>query len=243
VIVADLSKQPERVPPPVPPQPQVKPEPQIKPQTAVIERAAPAKRKLQEGTKVELQSAIRAVPPEARETPPSALANMPAASPAAAPPPPPQQQQGALTPSPKAQQQLSDNTSVSAGAASELNRAAAVSGFRAASPTKEMAADKSLDKKAGPVLQWSILRADSDLPPATLLDPGDTIRLRIVPPETGTLTLTEGDKQLASASVEASQAFDTLPIPYTIAGPRHLRVTLTTGAAPPFTFLITLNYR
>jgi len=167
---------------------------------------------------------------------------------AAVPPPAPLQQQVQVTPvSPMAQQQVSQSApSVSAEAVQTLNSsgAGAVSGFRAASPPKfEIAAAKVTDKKAAPLVQWSILRGDREAPPDTVLDAGEAIRLRIMAYAPGMVTVSEGDKVLASATVEAGRAFDTPPIPSTGSGPRQLRLTLATfDKSPAITQPIVLTY-
>ena len=146
------------------------------------------------------------------------------------------QRQGLVAPPPLFQQQSAP--SVSLDAAPALNRAAAVSSFRG----KEVSADQMLDKKSAPLLQWSILRGDRELPPDTVLDAGETVRLRIVSLVAGSLTLRDGDKVLVSAPVEAAKAFDTPPIPFTTSGARTLRVTLLAPPAQPVTMGLTLNY-
>lgn len=172
---------------------------------------------------------------------PSQVATAPAA------PPPPLPQQVQATPvSPRVQQQFSQSApSVSAEAVQALNSpgATAVSGFRADSPPKIEFAAKMLDKKAGPILQWRLLRGDHEALPDTVLDPGEAIRLRIVAYAPGMVTVSEGDKVLASATVEAGRPFDTPPIPSTGPGLRNLRLTLATmDKNPPITQSIVLTY-
>src|SRR5258705_2554085 len=125
-----------------------------------------------------------------------------------------------------------------------MNRTTAVSGFRAASPVKEISGVPFADKKAGPLLEWSILRGDRDAPSDTVLDAGESIRLRIVAFNVGVVTVTEGDKVLASATVEAGRPFDTPPIPSTGPGPRQLRLALTIANSKglPIVLPITLTY-
>jgi hypothetical protein len=135
--------------------------------------------------------------------------------------------------------------SVSVETAQAMNRNAAISGFRAndsAGAVKSIALDQLMDKKTGPTLQWSILRAGREVPPDTILDAGETIRLRILSLIAGTVTLTEGDKVLATAAVEASKPFDTPPILFTSPGPRQFRLTLTSGVPRVTVLPITLNY-
>lgn len=146
------------------------------------------------------------------------------------------QRQGLAAPPPLFQQQSAPSVSIDAAPA--LNRAAAVTSFRA----KEAAADQSLDKKAAPIMQWSILRGDRELPADTVLDAGENIRLRIVSIVTGLLMVRDGEKVLASGPVEASKPFDTPPIPFTVSGARPLRVTLVAAPAQPVTMGLTLNY-
>jgi hypothetical protein len=166
----------------------------------------------------------------------------------AAPPPPSRLQvqvQAAAPPAPMAQQQISQSApSVSAEAVQALNSpgATAVSGFRAASPPKFEVA-KMMDKKVGSPLEWSLLRGDRETPPDTVLDAGEAVRLRIVAYVPGMVTVSEGDKVLASATVEAGKAFDTPPIPSTGPGPRQLRLTLATmDKSPAITQTIVLTY-
>jgi hypothetical protein len=146
------------------------------------------------------------------------------------------QRQALAGPPPLFQQQSAP--SVSLDAAPALNRAAAVNSFRA----KEVAADQSLDTKSAPLLQWSVLRGDRELAPDTILDAGETIRLRVLSLVAGLLTIRDGDKVLVSASVEAAKPFDTPLIPFTASGPRSLRVTLVAPPAQPLTIGLTLNY-
>jgi hypothetical protein len=146
-----------------------------------------------------------------------------------------------------AQQQFSQSApSISAEAVQALNNpgATGVSGFRAASPPKfEASAAKMMDKKIGPLVQWSILRGDREALPDTVLDAGEAIRLRILAFVPGVVMVSEGDKVLASATVEAGKAFDTPPIPSTGPGPRQLRLTLATmDKSPPITQSIVLTY-
>jgi hypothetical protein len=152
------------------------------------------------------------------------------------------------TPPPPMAQQVTQQQaapSVSVETAQAMNRNTAISGFRAsdsAGAVKSIGLDQLMDKKSGPTLQWSILRADREIPPDTILDAGETVRLRILSLVPGTVTLTEGDKVLATAAVEASKPFDTPPILFTSPGPRQFRLTLTSGAARPNILPITLTY-
>ena len=175
---------------------------------------------------------------QAAAPPPPLLATQQQASQVSAPAPAVQQQQQAP--------QAADKTtqSLAVEAAPLLNRTAGASGFRAstASPVKEISADLAMDKKAIGPLQWSIVRGAREVPPGTRLDAGEAVRLRIFSFQSGTVTLTEGDKTLASARVEAVKPFDTPPIPFTVSGRRQLLLTLTTAAPQPITLTITLNY-
>jgi hypothetical protein len=222
-----------------------------------IEPPAPSKpvakaRVASESKKVSPESR-REVDKVAEATSKDGASGIAGAAPSAAPvaPPPVQQRvqvQAAAPPAPMAQQQISQSApSISAEAVQALNGsgAGAVSGFRAASPPRfEIAAAKVTDKKAGPLVQWSLLRGDRDSPPDTVLDAGEAIRLRIVAFASGVVTVNEGDKVLASATVEAGRAFDTPPIPSTGPGPRLLLLTLTMSSskAPPTVLPITVNY-
>jgi hypothetical protein len=167
---------------------------------------------------------------------------------AAAPVKAQQQQAGQIAPpAPLVQQQqqqaLPTTQSVAVEAAPALNRAAGIAGFRdTGGADKELLGDMAVMKKGGGPLEWTILRATRELPPATVLDVGETIRLRIYAYQPGTLTLSEGDKVLASAQVERMKPFDTPAIPFTVSGMRQLRLTLATGAPRPETLVITLNY-
>ena len=166
----------------------------------------------------------------------------PAAAPSAAPPLPPAGQQQALqqagqlaAPSPMVQQ----NAAVqSAPLIDRAAAATATSGFRP-SAVKETVA---MEKKAMPLVQWTILRGDTEAPPETVLDRDEAIRLRIVSLAAVTLTLTDGETVLASAKVEPSRPFVTPPIPYTGPGPRTLRLTLASSPAQPLTLTLTLHY-
>jgi hypothetical protein len=157
-----------------------------------------------------------------------------------------QLQAGQIAPaSPLAQQQqqtLPTTQSVAVEAAPALNRAAGVAGFRDTGAGKELATDALQTKKAAGPLEWTILRADRELPPSTTLDAGEAIRLRVYAYLPGTLTLSEGDKVLITAQVERLKPFDTPAIPFTTSGMRQLRLTLATGAPQPETVVITLNY-
>ncbi len=117
------------------------------------------------------------------------------------------------------------------------------SGFRANKDVdKKVAGSLFAAKKAESLLQWTILRGDREAPPATVLDAGETVRLRIRSLLPGALSLTEGEKVLATMQVEASGTFDTPPIPFTVPGERLLRLSVVVGAGPPLTVSITLHY-
>ena len=154
---------------------------------------------------------------------------------------PPVVQPAVTPPAPKAEATARDTKTmetVSAEAALARARVVSGSGFREQAAALDLAAAK----KVAPLLQWTILRGDRESPPATVLDDGETVRLRIVSQVSGTLTLLEGEKVLASAKVEAARPFDSPPIPFTASGDRQLRLTVSSGATPPLTLAITLHY-
>jgi len=239
VIVAEIAKQtapPAPVPPPV----------VIQPATPAKTRSRTEAKAVRDERRQEKEKDNAAL---ADQTAPSGKVELQGGAPAAAPPPPaaPRQQQvGQLAaPSPMVQQQALQSTqskeTVAVEAAAELNRAAAVSGFRANS-VKEASSDLMMTKKVLGPLQWVILRGDREVPPGTTLSAGEAVRLRIYPQQSGTLTLIEAGKILASAEVEPSKPFDTPAIPFTAAGLRQLRLILSTGATQPEILTITLNY-
>jgi hypothetical protein len=245
VLVADSVKQPAAASTEVVTAPPVR--------DVAIGPAPPAKPVARAKTRAQVQ-----VAPESRRELDTAASNapvskdqaadkiMPAAPvPAAAPPPPPvQQAQNQVNlPAPMAQQQLSQSaSSASVAAAEAMNRNAAVNSFRVTSGVKEISPALFAAKKAGPPLQWAILRGDRESPPDTVLDAGEAIRLRIVSLGPGVVTVSEGDKVLASGSVESLRPFDTPPIPFTVSGPRVLRVTLTMDKGEPIVVPIPLMY-
>jgi AcrR family transcriptional regulator len=182
---------------------------------------------------------------------------------AQAPPPPPAPRQQAAAPSPTQQQQAQEPP-----AASAAPRAQAPTGSPAQqaqvqvqelqverASARTVAVSSLRDAKGGviggivgtgnaaaPFMQWTILRGDKGAPPNTVLDEGETVRLRIVARVAGALTLAEGDKVLAAAPVRESLPFETPPIRPTAAGTRVLRLTLTPATGTPLTWNLTLHY-
>jgi hypothetical protein len=244
VLVADSVKQPPPAPTGVVHAPPVR--------DVTIEPARPAKPVAKAKTRAQVQVAPEqghesdAVASNASVSKDQVVAAAPVAATPPAAPPLPQQVQMAQ-PAPMAQQQYSQSApSMSTEAAELMNRNAAISGFRAGSgggtPVKEVAAKLSAFSKTGPPVLWIILRGDRESPPDTVLDAGEAIRLRIVSLGPGVVTVSEGDKVLASATVESLRPFDTPPIPFTVSGARVLRITLTTGKAEPIVVPIALSY-
>lgn len=241
VMVAEVTKEaPAPAPAATPPPATIQPATPVKSRARTEPQAARDERR-QEKEKDNTAFADQAAP--------SAKAELQGrAAPAAAPPAVARQQQvGQIAaPSPMVQQQASQAIPTAQSAAVEaaplLNRNAGASGFRAANPVKEASADMLMTKKVLGPLQWAILRGDQELPPGTALGAGEAVRLRIFSSLPGTITLSEGDKTLASGAVDQSKPFDTPAIPFTAPGLRQLRLNLATGAPQPMTLDITLNY-
>jgi hypothetical protein len=245
VLVADSAKQPAPAPtglviaPPVrdvaigPPPP---PKPLAKAKTRRQVQAAPESRRA-------LDEPVSNAPVSKDQASEKLVPAAPVPAAAAPPPPPVQQAQGQTSlPAPTAQQQLSQSAaSASVAAAEMMNRSAGANSFRASSGNGISPALFAA-KKAGPPLQWTILRGDRESPPDTVLDTGEAIRLRIVSLGAGVVTVSEGDKVLASATVESLQPFDTPLIPFTVSGARVLRMTLTMGKGEPIVVPIALTY-
>jgi hypothetical protein len=244
VIVAEMAKHAAAPPTAAPP--------------AAVQPEAPAKSRLKTETRPAVRDDRRPKKDQEKEKDNAAAANVaalsakgeleaPAPPAAAAPPPaaPARQQQVSQfsAPSPAVQQQaIQTSQSLAVEAAPGLNRAAAgVTGFRDAASVKEASADMVMKKSVGP-LQWTILRGDRETPPGTLLDAGEAVRLRIFSFQPGSLTLTEEDRTLATAQVEASKPFDTPAIAFTVPGQRQFHLSLKTTAPEPITLTITLNY-
>jgi hypothetical protein len=81
---------------------------------------------------------------------------------------------------------------------------------------------------------------------ATPLNPGETIRLRIVPNSDGVVSVLESGQVLATGPAQRQQPFETPPLPFTGSGARRLSLTFLRSAPAPATPLIvqvTLTYR
>ncbi|MBS1857502.1 MAG: hypothetical protein JST11_19195 [Acidobacteria bacterium] len=173
-------------------------------------------------------------------------ANAPAEAAAAPPPPPPpalqQQPAKALESAPSPRQQ---QIQVQAQAPElRVERAAAVAtGFRdAKGGAAGVAGGLAASNLVAPLLQWTILRGDREAAPNTVLDAGETVRLRILARASGTLTLREGDQVLVTSPVESMVPFETPPLPATQASSRVLRLTLTPPGGAPLTLSLNLRY-
>ena len=94
-------------------------------------------------------------------------------------------------------------------------------------------------------LRCLVLRESGEVEPATPLDAGETIRLRVIAPGDGTISILEGGRVIASGAVRGGVAFDTAPLPFSGAGTRKLTLSLITapGTTPAAVAPITLTYR
>jgi len=107
-------------------------------------------------------------------------------------------------------------------------------------------AQLAMTKTALP-LQITILREGGEVPPTTVLNAGETVRLRIHPPMDGILLIEEGGKTVVTAPVQRSKPYDTPSLPFEGAGRRELSIrfspTFNTVPVQPLTLRITLTYR
>ena len=173
---------------------------------------------------------LRTAPAPRRKALPSSTPTV-AAPPAASPPPP--------SPPPAA-----------APPAAEPEKSAASAG--AISTRAGLSADRLAAVQAGapapipPSLRCTVLRQDGEVEMATPLNPGETIRLRIVPNSDGVVSVLESGQVLATGPAQRQQPFETPPLPFTGSGARRLSLTFLRSAPAPATPLIvqvTLTYR
>ena len=91
---------------------------------------------------------------------------------------------------------------------------------------------KVASAELGPAVKVTVIRSGRvDADPATPLDPGEAVKLRIVPNASGFLYVFEGDQTLASAQVTSGQQFETQALTSDGAGQRKFRVVLSHEAA------------
>ncbi len=100
------------------------------------------------------------------------------------------------------------------------------------------------DKKAAAAVQCTILRGANEVGLGTLLDAGETVRLRLVPVESGRVVVWEGAKIFVSAEVEKGKAFDTPPLAFLGSGARTLRVFFSRVPGElPVVVPVTITYK
>jgi hypothetical protein len=172
--------------------------------------------------------APRSPSPEAMSAP----APPPAPTRAAAPPPPPPQVQ----------------TDVAQGRAAEPEKAAkAERAFSNQFMNRAVPLSSGLAGSLGSLAmlpRCTVLRDSGEVEPATPLNPGETIRLRILAPAEGTVSVMESGQVLASGAVQRQQVFETPPLPFAGAGTRQISVTFSPPPpAAPIVVPLTLTYR
>jgi hypothetical protein len=73
----------------------------------------------------------------------------------------------------------------------------------------------------------SILRGENEVDLTTVLDPGETVRLKLIPNADGFLYVTEGARTVASAAAQRLQPFETPELRFDGSGQKQLVVTLS----------------
>ena len=99
-------------------------------------------------------------------------------------------------------------------------------GGGAAPPAASQAASKR-DGLARLGVRVSILRGTSEVDPATVLHPGETVRLRLIPNADGFLYVVEGSRTVASGAAQRLRPFETPELRFEGSGPRQLYVMLS----------------
>jgi hypothetical protein len=109
----------------------------------------------------------------------------------------------------------------------------AVSGFvDSAGPAPQRASSATLATTGAvpvqrPGVRVSILRGDQEVDPTTVLNAGESVRLKLMANAEGFLSVTEGTRVIASGAAHRMQAFETPPLTYTNAGARQLVITFS----------------
>ena len=109
----------------------------------------------------------------------------------------------------------------------------AVSGFvDSAGPAPQRARSAALATTGAvpvqrPGVRVSILRGDQEVDPTTVLNAGETVRLKLIPNAEGFLSITEGTRVIASGAAHRMQAFETPPLAYTNTGARQVVITFS----------------
>lgn len=192
------------------------------------------------------------------------LPSAPAPVPAAAPPPPPARQAlGAVKDEVVSGNRVASSGLVAGtgggggGGARDAPKIMAEASQPQAKPAAAtMAAGALTDKKAAvEAVRYSILRSDGEAEPGTVLRAGETVRLRIVSDGSGFVTVSEGERIVASGMAGPGRPFETPPLLFQGAGSRSLQVQVSPPAvpsafaarsdtaAPPPHLSVTLTYR
>jgi len=109
----------------------------------------------------------------------------------------------------------------------------AVSGFAdATGPAPQRGASAALAKTGDvpmqrPGVRVSILRGDQEVDPTTVLNAGESVRVKLIPNAEGFLSVTEGTRVIASGAAHRMQAFETPPIANTNDSARQLVITFS----------------
>jgi hypothetical protein len=239
-IVAELrTRAPEPVPPAEVPSPVVQPEPRKR--TKLLEAPSPA-RTADEKAKSAIAQAPVAAPPAAGMQALSARKEETDATTPAAPPPPaaaaPKKDAVEVTASAPAAAQIAgaapENAALDARTLFYANQAAqSGNAFRpmanqeAASRAEKAAAGLIAPMRANAVrlgVRISILRGTGEADLTTVLDPGENIRLKLIPNADGFLYIAEGARLVASGAAQRLKPFETPELRFTGSGQQKIYV-------------------
>jgi len=101
------------------------------------------------------------------------------------------------------------------------------------------------DVKVGAILQCRILRNGKEVAPDTILESGDTVQLRLMTLQNGSVRVEEGSNLIAEGQVTAGKALDTPRLTNLGSGAHELRVLfMRTGATePPVVMPLRITYK